>query len=376
LLNLYLGLFLADCGLSVLDELGVALSGRHLLGWARNPVAMLTVLGALPAYGLVVLFRPVPRWVFAPLAVTPLAIMLLGLPLAYWLGWERYGMAQVTAAQTGLGLLAVWLLRRRTGRLWLVAEDLPGPLFTLGASLRMVAFTLLLLLPASTLAFVGLCERCLDRFTGGFVQVRWQGVELVERRYVQDDSEVRLVGMMHIGDHEAYEALVATFDQPEVLVLAEGVTDEQSLLGGQMHYEAVAEKAGLATQQRLESYRPGLRIRHADVDMSEMSESTQDTLRLTTRLFGDDGLDPQALMELMNMSAETSAEVQERFWRDVIDLRNEVLLGHLRAVVDEEAVVVVPWGAAHLPEIEQALFAMGYRLDQERSHPLLSWAGE
>ncbi len=376
LLNLYLGLFLVDCGLSVLDELGFAFSGQHLLGWLRNPVALLTLLGALPTYGLVVLFRPVPRAVFVPLAILPLALMVLGLPLAYWLGWEHYGLAQVTAAQTAVGLLAVARLRWRTGRPWLRAEDLGGPLFSPGASVRMVAFTLLVLLPGSLGAFALLCERSLDRFTGGFVRVRWHGVDLVERRYRCEPSEVRLVGMMHIGEHAAYEALVASFDRPEVLVLAEGVTDERALLGGRLHYEAVAEQAGLATQRQLESYRPGLRVRHADVDLGEMSESTQQTLRLTTRIFGDDGLDIEALLALLGSSSQTSAEAQERFWYDVIELRNEVLFEHLLEAVREEPVVVIPWGAAHLPDMEQRVLGLGYRMTEERLHPLLRWAGE
>ncbi len=374
LLNLYLALFLADAGISVVDELGFGLTGFHLLGWLRNPVAGLVVLGGLPVYLLAVLSRAVPR-VFVALALFPLAAMVLGLPLAYWLDWPNYGMAHVTVAQVSLGLGAVLALRLRTGRPWLWAEDLRAPLFSVGAFLRMVAFTLLLVIPGFSVSFVGLCERCLDRFTGGFVRVTPQGLELVERVYTRGDSTVRLLGMMHIGDESAYEAIAASFDHPDVLVLTEGVSDEQGLLGERMHYEAVADSTGLVSQRPFDSYREGLRLRNADVDVSVMSATTQRYLRLTTTLLDEDGVNVEVLTQLFALSGETTEADQDAFWYDVIDLRNGVLIDHLRAAVDEAPVVVIPWGAAHLPEIERELLAWGYSAGSEQRIPLLWWGG-
>jgi hypothetical protein len=373
LLNLYLALFLADAGISVLDELAWAATGYHLLGFVRDPVALLTFLAAPPCYLLVVASRAVPRAVFVPLALFPPLLMLLGLPVAYWLGWQNYGMAQATTAQAALGLQAVVLLRLRFGRPWLQAEDLPGPMFTLGPCLRMVAFTMLLVLPGTLVAFVGLCERCLDRFTVGFVRVGIGRLELVERSYTRGDSTVRLLGMMHIGEESTYEAIAASFDHPDVLVLTEGVSDDQGLLGERMHYEAVADSTGLVNQQTFDSYRPGLRLRNADVDVSAMSESTQRLLRLTTTLVDDDGVNIPVLLELFELSAETTEANQEVFWRDVIDLRNSVLIEHLEIAVGEAPVVVVPWGAAHLPELEQRLLEWGYSPGGEQFIPLLWW---
>ena len=373
LLNLYLALFLADAGVSVLDELLRAVTGQHLLGFLRNPLAMLAVLAGPPCYLLVVVSRAAPRAVFVPLALFPPLLMVLGLPIAYWLGWPDYGMVQATTAQAALGLLAVVLLRVRFGRPWLRAEDLPGPLFAFGPSLRMVAFTLLLVLPGTLVAFVGVCERCLDRFTGGFVRVGLSGLELVERSYSRGDSTVRLLGMMHIGEESTYQAIAASFDHPDVLVLTEGVSDEQGLLGERMHYEAVADSTGLVNQQTFDSYRPGLRLRNADVDVSAMSESTQHLLRLTTTLVDDDGVNIPVLLELFELSAETTEADQEVFWHDVIDLRNGVLIEHLEVAVGEAPVVVVPWGAAHLPELEQLLLDWGYRPGAEQHIPLLWW---
>lgn len=376
LLNLYLALFLADCGISVLDELGFAVSGHHLLAWVRNPLAGLVVLGSPVVYLLVVVFRRVPRSVFLPLALFPPASVLLSLPLAYWLGWADYGMAQVAAAQVALGAWAMALLYwRGGGRPWLRGEDLGPRVFALGSALRMVAFTLLLVLPGSFATFAGLCERCLDRFTGGFVDLRWTGLWVVERSYTRSANTVRLVGMMHIGEQSSYEAIAASFDHPDVLVLAEGVSDDQGLLGEHLPYEEVARRTRLVTQQPFDSYRTGLSLRNADVDVSELSESTQRYLRLTTQLVGEDGLDLGLLLELLTMSAETAEADQQAFWYDVIDRRNAVLMGHLHEALDDAPVVAIPWGAAHLPGIELELLALGFVQSGERPFPLLTWKG-
>ena len=377
LLNAFLALFLADAGISALDELGFAASGLHLLAWIRGPLAMLTLLASPAVFLLPIAFQRVPRSVFVPLALFSPAYTLLGMPLAYWLGWDNYGMVQTTVAQALLGVAALALMRRHTGgRLWLVAGDLGPPLVALGPTLRMVAFTLLVVLPGLLGSFVGLCERCLDRFTGGFMELHWDGLQLVERVYTHANSEVRLVGMMHIGDRGSYAALVETFDRPDTLVLAEGVRDEYELLGRGLPYERVAERAGLASQQDLASYRPGIRQRNADVDVSDLSEGTLRQLKLTTRIVDDEGFDFEALLDLLLYSVESTEDDLDVFWKDVIELRNSVLIGHLHRAVLEEPVVVVPWGAAHLPGIQQELYSMGYELELERRHPLLSWAGE
>jgi len=376
LLNLYLALFLADAGISALDELGRAATGHYLLGWLRNPVAWLAVMAGPGIYLLAVLFRCVPRAVFVPLALFPPLMLVLGLPLAYWLDWPNYGMTHVAGFQVLLAAWGVLFVRRRTGgRWWLRPEDLSLPSFSLGALLRMAAFTVLVVLPGSLGSCVGLCERSLDRFTGGYVEVGLSGVELVERAYTRGDSTVRLLGMMHIGDEATYQAIADSLDDPDTLVLTEGVSDEQGLLGERMHYETVADRTGLVSQRPFDSYREGLRLRNADVDVSAMSERTQLTLRLTTTMFDADGLNLPALLELIELSGETTEADQELFWYDVIDLRNAVLIEHLEQAVLEAPVVVVPWGAAHLPAIEDELLSWGYAPGDERRYQLMRWGG-
>ncbi len=375
LLNVFLVAFWADTGISVLDELGMVVAGHRLLGWVREPVALLVWLGTYPLFLLLLVTPVVSRRIFLPLALFPTCTLLLCLPIAYLLDWADYGVAQVTFMQLGFSLGAAWLVRRTTGGPLLLAErHLTGPLFSLRSTLALTLATLLVIVPVLGASFLGLCDRCLDRATAGFMDLRWHGLELVERVYEREESRVRLVGMMHIGEKSSYEALVASFDSPEVVVLTEGVSDRQGLFAGELHYKAMAEKIGLDSQQDFSSYHSGINMRPSDVDISELSPGTIEWIQLSGKLFVDGELSIPGLLAMFEASADITPEEQDQFWVDLIDLRNEALLGHLRESITEYPVVVVPWGAFHLPGIEQSVLEMGFVLESECNHPLVSWA--
>ncbi len=374
LLNIYLLLFLADTGLSLADEAGSLATGAHPLAWPRDFVATLVMLASLPLYALMLLTPRVPRLIFLPLALFPLLAVLLVVPLACWQEWSGYGSLQITLAQAAVAGFSLWLLWRRTGgRLLFRHEDLHGPFWAWRSSLGLAAGSFFLLLPLSLGAFLGLLERCIDCATGGFVDVRFYGLELVERVYERHDRRVRLVGMMHVGDESAYRALAESFDGDGVVVLVEGVTDRGGLLGRGRGYKRVAEKLGLDAQRDLRSYHPSLELRHADVDVSDFAPSTVEMLRLSGALFDERGFSPAGLLEIVQANADFSEADEERFWVDVVDARNDVLAGHLRRAIEEYSVVVVPWGAAHLPGIQDEVLAMGFGVVEERHHSLFSW---
>ena len=61
--------------------------------------------------------------------------------------------------------------------------------------------------------------------TRGFIDFGLTGVSLADRHYERGGQEIRLVGMMHLGDPEAYRTIVRTFARESTIVLAEGVSD-------------------------------------------------------------------------------------------------------------------------------------------------------
>ena len=66
--------------------------------------------------------------------------------------------------------------------------------------------------------------------TAGFLVFDLQGISLAERRYQREDRQIRLVGMMHIGEPDAYGQLFDSFARESPLVLEEGVRDESQIL--------------------------------------------------------------------------------------------------------------------------------------------------
>ena len=126
--------------------------------------------------------------------------------------------------------------------------------------------------------------------TAGFVHFDLTGVSLGDRHYRRGDREIRLVGMMHIGEPEGYRALVCTFERESTVVLAEGVSDREGRLAAALQYGNVAEALGLAQQQELATYLADAEdpeaeppewpvVQHADVDASVFSPDTIATIR-------------------------------------------------------------------------------------------------
>jgi hypothetical protein len=216
--------------------------------------------------------------------------------------------------------------------------------------------------------------------TDGFVRFDLTGVSLADRRFERDDREIRLVGMMHIGEREAYEALVASFSGGSTVVLAEGLTDRDHLLQAPFSFEGVARAAGLDTQDEIEAYfddveapqqwqRPD--VRHADVDLSDFHP---DTIALLGRV-GEvwDGENPLGAFADLYVHYGEEPERWAVFAEDVLTRRNLHLLDELRAALVEYERVVVPWGALHLPFVELRVREMGFEPTTDTHHPLASW---
>jgi hypothetical protein len=59
------------------------------------------------------------------------------------------------------------------------------------------------------------------------------------------------------------------------------------------------------------------------------------------------------------------------FTRELIDKRN----AHVLAIFDEKAgdytTIVIPWGALHMPGLEAGLKERGYRVESERTRPVV-----
>ena len=195
------------------------------------------------------------------------------------------------------------------------------------------------------------------------------GVNSTSREYHREDRRIDLVGMSHIGEDGAYVDLFESFAGESTLILEEGVSDEDSLIGDGLFYATIADRIGLDVQPSFEALLAAMPasdadaqwpdIRNADVDARVFSDDTVAVLDAAARLYGSDRLAP-ALAKFQARLDELGPEATQTAFRDLIETRNAHLLNEIRAGLEDYQRIVVPWGALHLPGIEAAILEWGF----------------
>lgn len=384
--NAFLVSFALDAALTLADELLRATLGTPLLAPARDAVARLP-LALAPALAVALPLAPgLPARVFLP-PLLFLAWALLGaLPLAASLPPRPLGLA-LGALQVALAAAAFLALRRHpSSRRWLLHRDRV-------ARARLRPGRTLLLLASATVAIplalagYGLLALAfsIEQATGGFMRFDLRGISAGEREYARGAQQVRLVGMLHLGEAGAYRELFASFG-PDALVLAEGVSDREHRLASRLPYEAIAGPLGLDVQPPIaEALAEAARaegaesaaepeVVRADVDASEFSPETLAFLRDSAQLLTSPDLRTW-LARARELGRRFDAAASERVLLDILTRRNEHLVAALdAALADGHERIVVPWGALHLPEIEKALLARGFERRAETRRPLVHYA--
>ena len=69
----------------------------------------------------------------------------------------------------------------------------------------------------------------------------------------------------------------------------------------------------------------------------------------------------------------TTPEELEAVQHDILERRNEHLLGEIAEALPEFEQLIVPWGALHLPAIEAALLADGFEPNGGSTRRLITW---
>ena len=339
--NVFVVAYGVDAIFSIVEELFRLATGSFALVGVRNLIATGVMLAA-PLALLAMVLTPRAR----PSVLFPLAACAL---------WGAFGAAPLGLLFEGValrmaplvvqaGLLGLALLRIRSstqGRSWLIETGAPqqsgksafSPLYSV-LSLTTLAvvgsFALILYLPLMLMT-------SMQTMTDGFVRFDLQGVDLADRRYSREGRELRLVGMMHIGENEGYSALVESFAGESTVILAEGVSDQDGLLDQGLSYEGLAEGLGLDTQGSIEAYLDQIDVqnesgeesqrpivRHADVDARIFHPETREILIEVGNLWNQD--DILAAFLRFAQKGQDSPKRIERFQEDVLDRRNEHLL--------------------------------------------------
>jgi hypothetical protein len=383
--NSVLALSAADALFSALDELVRAVTGLTWFVGPRNALAELafTALALTVPAMLATPRMPIP--VFLPLALVTFWLSFGAAPLPLWISSHEWLEAAGCAAQLAAVALAFATVRARNGgrSYWLGDAEPEQPAFTWRHSLAFGA-GLLTLGPIAALGYGAVAIATeIEVVSHGFVQVGLTGVSLDDRHYQRDGREIRLVGMMHIGDPDRYRALTRSFARESTVVLAEGVSDDQGRIASALHYGKAARAIGLAPQQDLESYLEEGEgadatppewpvVRRADIDASAFSPDTIEMIRWAGEVWDAEDL-PSALRLLLSGAREQGPERTRAFFADVVDRRNEHLVGEIEQALGDYQRVVVPWGALHLPGIEEKVLSWGFSETAREQHPLFAW---
>ncbi len=247
---------------------------------------------------------------------------------------------------------------------------------------------LIVSLPVNYLGLVHL----IHDLSAGYVRLSPQGVDLQERIFMKDGRHVHLVGMAHIGDRSFYETLnrnIASPAEGRRLVLVEGVSDAQSLLpesfaSGEI-YGSFAAKLGLIDQAVGFDARPnprneadsiddwteaGVDFRRADIDIQELSPEHRS--RLVALL---SSLEQVNLADMFKLPDDmTAMEFQDLIVQGLLKQRNDRLMEIFAESAGDYTEIFIPWGAAHLPDLERRVIALGYKPVKETSRRIIDFA--
>jgi hypothetical protein len=299
-----------------------------------------------------------------------LAAQLALLPcLIYCYGRLQFAVWCISLCQVILGL---WILYSFQGGLrfrWpMVAED------RLGVSrfgwLNLISFLLLnvfVFLP-SLVVYLGLCTSlAVGHFSDGFLALKTDGLTVQVRKYVRADGKtIELVPMAHIGDAAFYKKITKSFPTNS-LVLMEGVSDNNNLLTNKITYKKMAAALGLAEQH--EEFKPSpIQMVRADVDVEQFSKNTIGILNMVILIHAR-GLNAETVQTLMQFSP--TPEVQTQLFDDLLTMRNQHLAGEIHDRLTESEMLIVPWGAAHMPGISKAIEKTGFRLNETQDYMII-----
>jgi len=383
--NLYLVAFAVDAVVSLLDELTQWATGSLLLVAIRAGLAEVVFVACVPVLLALTLTPRLPRSILLPLALGGLWLNLGVAPLPIWIDSPRVLALTACGVQLSLAGWAFVAVRRRTGGRWLLADDsLGGPVFSVHHTVVTTLVGTLLLLPAAALYSLVYLATEIQVGTHGFIVFDHAGVLLADRRFQQRDREIQLVGMIHIGEQQAYGELFRSFATESTLVLAEGVSDETHRMQTRLSYAGAAANLGLAPQREIEDYLDVAReqssispewphVRNADVDVATFSPKTIEFLETAAEMWSSDDIVAE-LIERTNDPMFADPDLLMTLKRELIDDRNAQLVVELFDATADYRRVIIPWGALHLPAIEAEVIDRGYTLRASKQHRLITWS--
>jgi len=370
-LSLYVGLFLVDAIVSLVDDSLILFLGLHLLTAVRATAFLAILVMGLVIYVLMGLAPMIPkRWLIPLVGFVPLA-GLIAVPLfichfdrAQQISWAL----SLTQVLFGFGLL-FWMQGGFKFRWLPITENQLGPRLFSWLNLLGYGFVNVCVVLPAVAGYLALCSAAsVKHLSAGFVVLKSDGVTVQVRDYLHPDGKrIQLIPMAHIGEAHFYRELSDSF-ATNAIVLMEGVTDARNLLTNKISYRRMATSMGLAEQAQV--FRPDRRaeVVPADVDVEVFTPNTIGFMNLVMLIHAR-GVSAETVLPLFQYAPPPQFEKQ--LWDDLLHKRNRHLLEQIQTWLPHSEQLIVPWGAAHMPEIAREIEKLGFRLDQTRDYQVI-----
>jgi hypothetical protein len=384
--NLFLLLFVLSALTDIADQLAQLLFSAQIFTGLNQWVWLVCFFSAVIVYFGFAFNRHLPKVILLPIFIWLLWTLVGHWPLENIGG--QYFQLFIACGQLLLITLLLNLNRQLNHKSQLFTQDqFAGPSFS-GKNLIYFSLINLLVVPVVLFligfSFVG---TLIKTNTAGFVQLKPDGLYMTERIYQRGNKQIRLVGMIHLGQEEYYDDLTTSISGQRTLILAEGVSDRGNLLTERFSYGKLAGLLGLTSQE-------GFHFQGRLIDIAELDQAKDEVQDIPDILRADIDLqqfDPRTLevlnalaKYLLNSESPLAGYVAFNRWADthfdpdlnsiimtdLISKRNRSVLSYLPKALAKYDTVIIPWGALHLPGIEKAVQKEGFRLKQ--SHHRLS----
>ena len=389
--NLFLILFLADGGFSLVDELVPLLTPFAPFTGLRMLLAGTVIVMAVPLYLYLGIDRRLPKRVFLPLI-----FFVFICPLSTWMfpalaEFRIYGLL-MAVTQVLLGMLPLYYFRKGDERsLTMPPELFSAPFFSIRNSLIFGAVNLFIVPLFLGMSALSVADAYMADYTSGFMHLTPGGLQMTERAYWKGNQTIRLAAMIHVGNREYYENVTGSIAQGRTIVLAEGVSDVRKLLRNSIDYGKMAGFLGLTSQNEmrfrgriigskdLESPRLDTRsdgnekqvgkadILRADVDVSDFRPPTILLLNALGKIMQGSNSFVKGFTALNSWGEKNiTPEMSDIIMDDILHRRNLEVIRYLEKSLGRYDTVVIPWGALHMKEIEAEVLKKGFKLQEER----------
>ncbi len=382
LANLFLILFLLSAIFGVADELLRIFFDLQILSGTLQLIWITCIfIGSMTYFGLGFNKHP-PK-----IILVPLFIWLFWGIADYWPLESMTGSYFRLYASSGQLLFGMAILKLNQQinhkSLLLNRNQFVGPAFN-GRNLFRFCLISTLIVPLTlVLISYSFIDYLIETKTAGFVQLKPNGLYMTERTYREDDKQIQLTAMIHLGQNNFYADLMASIPDGRTLILAEGVTDEDGLMTERFGYGKIADLLGLTSQEQVRF--PGRLIDSTELDDPEViSQENPDILRADIDLRQFDSRTLETLNALakyvLNAESLTNGYLEFNRWaqehvtpdingiimNDLIDKRNSSVTSYFPTALHKYDTLVIPWGALHMKGIEQAVLERGFLLEESK----------